>query len=257
MISAGAIAIAQNTIREAVRQRMVLVLALFGVGLLAASQVLSPIALGEGEKVVTDFGLAGSSLLATLLAVVLGSSLLHKELERRTIYAVMAKPIRRSEFLFGKFLGLWVTAAALVAGMTLIVLGLLAVAYGASPWLLLGSMALTVIELGVITAIVVFFSSFTTPALTALFTTATIVAGHFADDLLYFATQGASTWIARTTQAVYWLLPHLAVFNARGQVVHGIPVAPERLAFAAAYGLLYMTALLLVAGVIFERREFR
>ena len=253
----GAFAIAQNTVREVVRQRMVLVLALFGVGLVAASQVLSPIALGEGRKVVTDFGLAGSSLLATLLAVMLGSNLLHKELERRTIYAVMAKPIRRSEFLLGKFMGLWVTAAALVAGMTAIVLALLSVVYRDTPWLLLGSLALTVVELGVITAVVVFFSSFTTSALTAFFTIATIVAGHFADDLLYFATQGAPAWIARTTEALYWLLPHLGVFNARGQVVHGIAVEPERLAFAAAYGLLYMIALLITAGTIFERREFR
>ena len=253
----GAFAIAQNTVREVVRQRMVLVLALFGVALVGASQVLSPIALGEGQKVVTDFGLAGSSLLATLLAVMLGSNLLHKELERRTIYAVMAKPIRRSEFLLGKFLGLWVTSAALVAGMTAIVFALLSVVYRETPWLLLGSLALTVVELGVITAVVVFFSAFTTPALTAFFTIATIVAGHFADDLRYFATQGASVWITRTTEAVYWLLPHLSLFNARGQVVHGIAVEPERLAFATAYGLLYMMALLIAAGAIFERREFR
>lgn len=253
----GTIAIAKNTIREVIRQRMVLVLALFGVGLLAASQILSPLALGEGRKVVTDFGLAGSSMLATLLAVVLGSTLLHKELERRTIYAVMAKPIRRSDFLLGKFLGLWLTAAGLVAGMTAMVLALLAAVYGESAWLLLGSMALTVVELGVITAVVVFYSSFTTPALTALFTAATIVAGHFADDLLYFASQGASPVVARTAEAVYWLLPHLAVFNARGQVVHGIPVEPERLAFAGTYGLLYILALLVAAGAIFERREFR
>ena len=73
----------------------------------------------------------------------------------------------------------------------------------------------------------------------------------------------ASDWVrrssvlARTTEAIYWLLPHLAVFNARGQVVHGIPVEPERLAFAGAYGLLYILALLVAAGAIFERREFR
>lgn len=253
----AALAIAQNTVREVVRQRMVLVLALFGVGLVAASQVLSPLALGEGRKVVTDFGLAGASLLATLLTVVLGSSLLQKELERRTIYAVMAKPIRRSEFLVGKFLGLWITAAALAAGMTAIVIGLVAVSYGDAPWVLVGSLALSVVELGVITALVVFYSSFSTPALTALFTAATIVAGTLAEDLLYFASQGAAPWLARVTEAVYWLLPHLALFNVRGTVVHGVPVAPERLAFAAAYGLLYLFALLVAAGVIFGRREFR
>jgi Cu-processing system permease protein len=253
----GALAIARNTVREVVRQRVVLVLGLFGVALVAASQVLSPLALGEGRKVVTDFGLAGSSLLATLLAVVLGSTLLHKELERRTIYAVMAKPIRRSAFLFGKFLGLWWTATGLLAGMTAMVLLLLSLVYREAPWILLGSMALTVVELGVITAIVVFFSAFTTPALTAFFTAASIVAGHFAEDLHYFGSQGAPPAVARLTEGVYWLLPHLNVFNARGQVVHGLAVEPERLAFAAGYGLLYMMALLLTAGAMFERREFR
>src|SRR5216117_568272 len=89
------LAVARNTIREVLRERIVLVLAIFGAALVVASQVLSPLALGEGKKVVTDFGLAGSSLLATLLAVFLGSNLLHKELDRQTIYAVMAKPIRR------------------------------------------------------------------------------------------------------------------------------------------------------------------
>jgi len=253
----GTLAIARNTVREVVRQRLVLVLGMFGVALVAASQILSPLALGEGRKVVTDFGLAGSSFLATLLAVVLGSTLLHKELERRTLDAILAKPIRRSAFLLGKFLGLWGTAAALLAGMTAMVLLLLAAVYRDTPWLLLGSLALTVVELGVITAIVVFFSAFTTPALTAFFTAASIVAGHFAEDLLYFGSQGAPQAVARLTEAVYWLLPHLSLFNARGQVVHGLPVEPERLAFAAAYGLLYMLALLVTAGAVFERREFR
>jgi len=124
------LAIAQNTLREVARERVVLVLALFGLMLLMGSQVLSPLALGEGRKVVIDFGLAGSSLLATILCVFLGSSLLHKELERRTVYAVLAKPIRREEFLLGKFLGLWVTAAMLLGGMAVILLAV--VTWG--PW---------------------------------------------------------------------------------------------------------------------------
>jgi ABC-type transport system involved in multi-copper enzyme maturation permease subunit len=251
------IAIARNTVREVVRERMVIVLALFGVALVAASQVFSPLALGEGKKVVTDFGLAGSSLLATLLAIVLGSSLLHKELDRRTIYAVMAKPIRRAEFLFGKFAGLWATTALLLAGMTGIVLALLTVVYRETPWVIMGSLLLTLAELAVVTAIVVFFSSFTTPVLTAFFTIASVVAGHFAEDLHYFGGQGASSPLAAATESIYWILPHLSLFNARGLVVHGIAVEPERLAFACAYAALYAAACLTAAGAIFERREFR
>jgi ABC-type transport system involved in multi-copper enzyme maturation permease subunit len=251
------IAIARNTVREVVRERMVLVLALFGVGLVAASQVFSPLAMGEGRKVVTDFGLAGASILATMLAIFLGSSLLHKELDRRTIYAVMAKPIRRTDFLLGKFAGLWATTALLLVGMTGIVLGVVTVAYHDTPWVALGALLLTLAELALVTSIVVFFSSFTTPALTALFTVAMVVAGHFAEDLHYFGGQGGSTVVAGITEAIYWLLPHLALFNARGLVAHGIAVEPERIAFALAYAALYAAAALIAAGAIFERREFR
>lgn len=251
------VAIARNTMREVVRERMVLVLALFGVGLVAASQVFSPLAMGEGRKVVTDFGLAGASILATMLAIFLGSSLLHKELDRRTIYAVMAKPIRRTDFLLGKFAGLWATTALLLVGMTGIVLAVVTVAYHDTPWVALGALLLTLAELALVTSIVVFFSSFTTPALTALFTVAMVVAGHFAEDLHYFGGQGGSTIVAGITEAVYWLLPHLALFNARGLVAHGIAVEPERIAFALAYAALYAAAALIAAGAIFERREFR
>jgi len=113
-----ALAITRNTVREVLRERVVLVLGLFGLALAVGAQGLSPLALGEGRRIVIDFGLAGASLLATLLAIFLGSTLLHKELDRRTIYAVMAKPIRREEFLLGKFLGLWATTGLLLAGMT-------------------------------------------------------------------------------------------------------------------------------------------
>ncbi len=251
------LAVARNTVREVLRERIVLILALFGVALVAASQVLSPLALGEGRKVVTDFGLAGSALLATLCVVFLGSSLLYKELDRRTIYAVMAKPIHRAEFLFGKFVGLWATTGFLLVGMTVILLALLTVVHRETPWNLLGSLLLTLIELGIVTALVIFFSSFTTPGLTAFFTIAVVVAGNFADEFLYFGVQGGSPLVAGVTGFFYWLVPHLTVFNARGLVTHGILVPPERLAFAAAYGLLYMGALLAAAAAIFERREFR
>ena len=116
-------------------------------------------------------------MLATLLAVFLGSSLLHKELDRRTIYAVMAKPICRAEFLMGKFLGLWTTTGFLLSGMTLMVLALLTVVHHETPWILLGSLLLTLMELGIVTAFVILFSSFTTPGLTAFFTLE--VRGHF------------------------------------------------------------------------------
>jgi ABC-type transport system involved in multi-copper enzyme maturation permease subunit len=252
-----ALVIARNTIREVVRERVALVLALFGVGLVGASLLLSPLALGEGRRVVLDFGLAGASMLATLLTIVLGSSLLYKELDRRTVYAVMAKPIRRSEFLLGKYVGLWSTAAALLAAMVAITAALVGITTKGVPWSAAGALALSLAELGIVTAVVVLFSSFTTPLLTAFFTAAVLLAGHFAEDLRYFGAHGSSRALAWATEAAYWLLPHLEVFNGRGLAVHGLPVEPERLAFAAAYAGLYACALLAAAVAIFERRDFR
>ena len=137
------------------------------------------------------------------------------------------------------------------------VLAVLTLSYRDTPWLLLGSLALTLVEIGIVTAFVVFYSSFTTPGLAAFFTVTSIVAGHFAEDLLYFGTHGATPALEIATTAAYWVLPHLTVFNARGLVVHGTAVPPERMLFAIAYGLLYMGALLTAASAIFERREFR
>ncbi len=251
------VAIAGNTVREAVRERLVLVLGLFGFALLVGSQALSPLALGEGRKVVIDFGLAGSMLLATLLSIFLGSSLLHKELERKTLYSILAKPVRREEFMLGKFFGLWFTTAALLAAMAGILASVVTLAYGQTPWTIAGATALSVIELGIVTAVVVFFSSFTTPALTAFFGIAAVVVGHFAEDLRYFATHGTPFMVRAMTEAVYWALPHLSVFNARGLAVHGIAIEPERMLFAVGYGGLYITGLMILAGTIFRRREFK
>jgi len=125
------------------------------------------------------------------------------------------------------------------------------------PWLAAGTLVLSLAELGIVTAVVVLFSSFTTPLLTAFFTAAVLLAGHFAEDLRYFGAHGASRLLAHATEAVYWLLPHLGVFNARGLAVHDLPVEPERLLFAVAYAGLYAAALLFAATAIFERRDFR
>jgi hypothetical protein len=104
---------------------------------------------------------------------------------------------------------------------------------------------------------VVLFSAFTTPVLTAFFGICAVIVGHFAEDLRYFATRGAAPVVRGLAETVYWALPHLNVFNARGLAVHGIAVEPERMLFALTYGALYIGALMIFAGTVFRRREFR
>jgi len=251
------LAIARNTLRELARERVVLVLALFGLALVLGSQALSPLALGEGRKVVIDFGLAASMLLATLLAVFLGSSLLHKELERRTIYAVLSKPIRREEFLLGKFVGLWVTTGLLLAGMTLILLAVVTLSYRETPWSILGAAALSLVELGIVTALVILFSAFTTPLLASLFSCGLFLAGHLSRDLRALGAQSDQALVRDTSAALYRVLPDLQGFDLGIQAVHGLPIAASDVWLPLVYGAGYTGLLLLGAVAIFERRDFR
>ena len=206
---------------------------------------------------MTDFGLAGSALLATLLVVFLGSSLLYKELDRRTIVAVMAKPIRRVEFLLGKFFGLWTTTGLLLVGMTVMLLALLAVVHGEWPWIVFGSLFLTLIELGIVTAFVVFFSSFTTPGLTALFTVAAIVAGNFAEQILYFGDHGGAPVVDDRDGILLLAGPAPRGLQREGARHPWRPGAARAARVRRVLRSPVRGALLAAATAIFERREFR
>lgn len=250
-------AIARNTWREAIRDRIYLALLCFAGALLASSQVLSPLALGEGGRITRDFGLSALVLLGVLVIILVGTGLVHKEIERRTIMTLLSKPLGRGEFVVGKFLGLLMTLAVIFGGMLAMLLGLLLLREGAldRPVLLAGCLSLG--ELAVMTAVAIFFSTCASPTLSGLFTAAAFVAGHFTADIVAFSRQSASPLVGLLAGAARWLLPDLELFNARSPAVHGIPPTPEQFGLAALYATLYAGALLAAAVLVFRRREFR
>jgi ABC-type transport system involved in multi-copper enzyme maturation permease subunit len=262
--------IALSVFRESVRDKVLYNLVFFAILLMGASYLIGQLTAGQDVKIIKDLGLAASSIFGVFIAVFIGIGLVSKEVERRSIYGLLAKPIHRYQIVIGKYLGLELT---LVVNLTVMALALYAV-LGYVAWMtepiartgwerpaldlaLLKSFALTFVELSIVTAIAVFFSTFSTPMLSAALTFGFFIAGRFSADLRNFDQVVASPAAAALARALYWLLPNLAPFDVRAQVVHGVPVTAGYMAFATAYGLLYGTALVLAATLIFSRRDFK
>lgn len=251
------LAVAENTFREARRDRAQWILLLYAAIVLGGAFVLSPLALGEGNRITRDLGLAAISLVGVILIVLVGAGLVQKEVDRRTVLTVLAKPVHRPEFLVGKYLGMLAMVTAVFAAMVLLLSAVLWLREGHVDLAVLAAAGFTWGELAIMTAVVVMFSSFVTPALSAVFTLATFVMGKFSPDLLRFAENAESGPAGMVAQWVYMALPHLELFNHRPEAVYGILPDPAQMGWALAYALLYSGGLLAAGSVIFSRREFR
>jgi ABC-type transport system involved in multi-copper enzyme maturation permease subunit len=263
-------AIAVNVFRESVRDKVLYNLVLFAVLLIGASYLIGQLTAGQDVKIIKDLGLAATSMFGLFIAVFIGIGLVSKEVERRSIYALLAKPIHRYQIVLGKYCGLILTLAVNVAVMALaLYLVLIYIAWGVAPevvrmWdapaldpALLEAIGLILVELMLVTAIALFFSTFSTPILSAAFTFGVFVVGHFSGDLRNFQDVVASPAAARLARALYWVLPNLAQFDVKDNVVHGVPVPIAYVATTTAYGVLYIAMLLVVSMFIFSRRDFK
>ncbi len=248
------VAIAANTFREALRQRVLYVTLGFMLFVFAAAQVLSPLALGEGARVVRDVGLSMVSLFGMFLVVMVGTSLLQREVERRSIYVLLSKPVARREYLLGKYAGLVAMLALSAAMMTLAV-------FVADRWMSGGWHAAvlvcglgTVAELAVLTSWTLVFSAVASPLLAGIFTLGCYVIGNCVADLRDLAALMPSGGTALTW--ISYALPNLYVFNFRAQAAAGELPDAAQLGFAMLYGALYCALTLTVAVGLFRRREF-
>ena len=262
--------IAVNVFKESVRDKVLYNLVVFAVLLISTSYLLGQLTAGQDVKIVKDLGLAAISVFGLFIAIFIGIGLVSKEVERRSIYALLSKPVSRPQFIAGKYLGLVLTLAVNITVMVValyIVLGYLSWqetaeykavwdAPGPDP-AMLKAVFLIFIELMLVTALALFFSTFSTPMLSAVLTFGLYVAGHFNSDLKNFdkvVNSQAAIWLSR---GMYHVLPDLSAFDVKTEVVHGLPVTMGYLASTTAYGLAYVTALLLVAMFIFSRRDFK
>lgn len=260
--------LAGNAFRETLRDKILYNLVFFGLGLIGFSLILGDWSLFAREKVMKDFSLAAMSVMGLLMAVFVGIGLLQKEIQRKTVLTLLAKPIERWQFVVGKYLGLAAVLAVNLAVMTLCLLLVLALTDAHPQARLLTAVALIYVEMLVVLAAALLFSSFSTPVLSALFTFGFYVAGHWVGDLVQhfnFLQRHAERlpqsaqypdWAESTIRIIYHLLPNLENLNIRGRTVYDLPLDGGTVFFSAAYGLAFAAVYLFLACWIFSRREF-
>jgi len=262
--------IAVSVFRESVRDRVPYNLVLFAVLLIASSFLLGQLTAGQDVKIIKDLGLAATAVFGLFIAIFIGIGLVSKEVERRSIYALLAKPISRPQLILGKYAGLVLTLAVNVAVMTVALYCVLAYMTWTTPasiqtaWdapgidpRMLKAIFLIFVELMLITAVALFFSTFSTPLLSAVLTFGLYIVGHFNADLRNFEQVVASRPAAWLARGLYHLLPDLSAFDIKTDVVHGLAVPVGYVAAQTVYGLAYIAMLLIVAIAIFSKRDFK
>jgi ABC-type transport system involved in multi-copper enzyme maturation permease subunit len=254
------LAIARNTFRESVRDRVLYNLILFMLLLVGASVFVGDLAVDLESKFTATLGLSAMLVFGSLIAIFIGVGLVYKEIDKRTIYNLLSKPVHRHEFITGKYLGLCLT---LLVNTVVMVIGTelaLLVVNGGVVELhasVLAASYLIYLELALMVAVALMFSSFTTPLLSTLFSFAVYVIGNFSKDLLVAAQITESDFTRYLLRGLYYLLPNLSNFGFITQASHGQVVPLEKALLATAYAAVYVTVLITASVMIFQRRNFK
>jgi ABC-type transport system involved in multi-copper enzyme maturation permease subunit len=252
-------AIASNTFREAVRDRVLYNLIAFALLMVGAALLVGQISIGIERIVQVNLGLTAISLFGMVIAIFIGIGLVSKEIEKRTLYTVLSRPVRRWEFIVGKFFGL---AGTLAVNTFFMAVGFFAAllylthSFQRADGSLLVALYFIILEFVILTALALLFSSFSSPLLSAVFTFALFVIGSFGEDLRGFAAMahGSVHWLA--TLAAF-IVPNFSSLNVVASVAHGNPVPGSLVVYNTIYAVLYATAALAGAVLIFERRNLK
>ena len=266
------LAIAKNTFKEAVRNRILYLLLIFAILMIGSSRILALLTISAHERVIKDIGLFGINFFGVLIAILVGIGLVYQEIDKKTIYTLVSKPIHRYQFILGKYVGLLITVYVNLIIMTLFFFFMILALKAGFHISLLYAIIYTALELAIITALAIVFSSFSNPTMSAIYTLIMFIIGRMNEDILRFAQylaresvkmikagqevpafnkflQGFATVICR-------VLPNLGLYNIRAEVIH----SPDKVLISwepFAYAFSYSIFLLLIAIFIFQRRNFK
>lgn len=258
-------AIAINTFKEAIRDKILYNLLFFALLMIGSSLLLATLTVGEQSKIIIDIGLASINIFGVLISVFLGIGLISKEIEKRTIYNIISKPVARYQFLIGKYAGLLLTVVVNTAIMgtgLYLVLFLNELRWGHSilnvNFDIWKAIYLMLLEFMVITAIAIMFSTFSSSStLSAIFTIATYVVGHLTENLKVIGDKIQNYLWKGIIDFFYYFLPNFDNFNVKGRIVHGLEVPFSHMSLITLYGFLYLTTILFLSSIIFQRRDFK
>jgi ABC-type transport system involved in multi-copper enzyme maturation permease subunit len=249
--------LAKYTVKMYVRERVLLVVLLFAFVLMVSSYVLAPLAVGAQHKIVIDIGLASISVLGLLLIVLLGAGSFYREREGGILSTLLAKPIGRVDFVIGKYIGTAFTVIAVMICMAVVHLFVMLLSGVELNRIIFWAVYLSLIEVLIVTSVMAFFSSFSTPILGSFFTVCVFASGSLSKDLLAFAGQFGGTGLKIVANAGYYVLPNLSLFNLRQEAVHNLPLQEGFIYSVTIYGLFYTLLMLLLSSLIFRRKDVR
>ncbi len=251
--------LAKNVFQEVVRDRILYIIGFYALVLATAFRVLPEFAATTEDKMFLDFGMAAMNAIGLIITIFIGTGLINKEIEKRTILVLIAKPVSRSEIIVGKYLGLSAVLAVLVATMTVIYLLFLQIGNIPHPTasILIAGIFLF-LQLSLITAVAITFGVFTASLLATILTFAVYLIGNITQDLVQLGRLSRNPGMERLTQALFLFLPDLSRLDLKNDAVYGLQALPDTTALImnAGYGLLYSAMLLAIAILIFSQREF-
>ncbi len=249
--------IAVNTFREALRDRVLYLFLGFAILLMASSKIFGILTVGEQDKIIKDLGLAGIQFFLMLIAVMMSVILVSREIDSKTVYYLLAKPVRRWQFLLGKYAGLILVVLVNLVLMTVILVFFVWLYGGGFDPRLFLATGMIGVEMAVLIAFAVLFSVLTKPILGSVFTLAVFVVGHLSQDL-WLLTRHLPGSLGRTLVSVlYYLVPNFERFNFKTEVVHQLPIPAAAIGLALVYGCFFTGLVLVLACVRFERRDLQ
>ena len=249
--------IANNGFKEVIRDRILYFIGFFTLLLILAQRIIPEIAAGTHEKILLDFGIGAIAILSVIVAIFVGTALINKEIEKRTLLMLIPKPISRAELILGKHLGLTVVLGVMVAIMMAIYLGMLSFADISYPTqALIVSGVYLLIELALIVAVSILFGVFTSSILATLLSFGVYLMGHFSEDLVELGKLSKNANIESLTTSLYLVLPNLSRLDLKNEAVYGLLPGSTELLSHALYGVLYTSLLLIISMMIFAQKEF-
>ena len=249
------LSIAFNTYREAVRSKILYSILFFGIFMIIFSAALGEFSLNQNVRVIKDVGLYALSIFSCMMAIFLGISFVYKEIEQKSIFNLLSKPIHRWQYFLGKFLGIVFTVYLQVFFMFLVLLGLLTIWVDSLPVNLIIATYLIFLEVSILVTIALFFSSFSTPYLSGFFTIGTYIVGKSGHLLIPF-TEGKGEALRLLLTGIDRIIPAFHMLDVSTEVTYSLPIPGLYVFHATLYCLGYSAILLLLGMTIFSRRDF-
>ncbi len=249
------IAVARNTFRESIRDKVLYVLLFFAAVSIFGSKVLGWISIGQDVKIIKDICLAAMSVFGALIAIFVGANLVYKEIDKKTLYTILSQPLRRYEFILGKYLGLLAILLVSTTVMTGASSAFLLLMGGALNLVWFQAIVLIFWKLALITAFALLLSVLASPILGAILVFSLYVGGHATEVLRNLPPQLSETYAKYLLEVLYYVIPNLSLFNLQSEAANNVPAAGAYVLFALLYGTAWAALALLLACLAFEARD--